>query len=73
MAKLPRVSGRQAVRAFERAGWILKRRAGSHMVLSKPGRQANLSVPDHPELAPGTLRRLIRDARLTVQEFVESL
>ncbi len=70
MAKLPVVSGAQAVRAFEKDGWRVDRQRGSHVVLLKSGRNVSLSVPQHRELAPGTLRALIRAAGLTVDEFV---
>ena len=73
MARLPVVSGRQAVRAFERAGWEHVRTKGDHMILVKTGVRANLSVPDHSELDRGTLRRLIALAGIDVQEFSELL
>ena len=73
MAKLPVVSGAGAVRAFERAGWTKDRQKGSHVILIKPGHIASLSVPQHNELAPGTLRSLIRNAGMTVQEFIDLL
>ena len=69
MPKLPVVSGKEALRAFERAGWQVKRQRGSHVVMLKAGSIASLSVPQHKELAPGTLRSLIRAAGLTVEEF----
>jgi predicted RNA binding protein YcfA (HicA-like mRNA interferase family) len=69
MAKLPVISGAQAVRRFQRAGWRMDRRKGSHVVLLKHGHVASLSVPQHKELAPGTLRALIREAGMTVEEF----
>ncbi len=70
MTGLPVVSGRQAVRAFERAGWRqLRRGRGSHILLVKAGVPAVLSVPDHKELGRGTLRWLIHDAGLTVDQF----
>ena len=69
MPKLPVLSGAQAVKAFARAGWHLDRQRGSHVVLLKPGHVASLSVPQHRELAPGTLRALIRAAGLSVEEF----
>lgn len=47
MAKLPVVSGAEAVRAFERAGWRKDRQKGSHAILIKPGHIASLSVPQH--------------------------
>jgi len=71
MARLPTVSGRQAVAAFERAGFEVRRQRGSHIVLVKVGITATLSVPDHRQLKPGTLRALIRKAELTVDQFAE--
>jgi predicted RNA binding protein YcfA (HicA-like mRNA interferase family) len=71
--KLPVVSGRDAVRAFERLGWAVARQSGSHVVLTKPGEVATLSVPAHPTVAKGTLRSLIRAAGVTVEEFVAAL
>jgi predicted RNA binding protein YcfA (HicA-like mRNA interferase family) len=73
MARLPVVSGAEAVRAFGRAGWQFDRQQGSHVILLKPGHIASLSIPQHRELAPGTLRSLIRAAGLTVEEFVALL
>ena len=73
MAALPVVSGSEAVRAFGRDGWSVNRQRGSHVILIKPGNPATLSVPQHRELAPGTLRSLIRAAGLTVEEFVALL
>ena len=72
-APLPVVSGRDVVRAFCRGGWEVARQRGSHVVLVKAGSIATLSVPDHREVAKGTLRSLIRAAGLTVDEFVELL
>jgi predicted RNA binding protein YcfA (HicA-like mRNA interferase family) len=69
MAKLPVISGAEAVSRFERAGWRADRQKGSHVVLLKKGHIASLSVPQHKELAPGTLRALIRAAGMTVEEF----
>ncbi len=73
MPRLPRVSGRQAVSVFERAGFQVRRRRGSHIIMTKPGFSETLSVPDHSELKAGTLRALIRKAGLTVGELVELL
>ena len=73
MPKLPRISGRKAVRAFQRAGWEVARQRGSHVILTKTGSIYTLSVPLHPVLGPGLLRDLIRKAGLTVEEFTELL
>jgi predicted RNA binding protein YcfA (HicA-like mRNA interferase family) len=69
MPKLPVISGAEAVKAFERAGWRVDRQRGSHVVLLKTDSIVSLSVPQHRELAPGTLRALIRVAGMTVEEF----
>ena len=74
MSRLPVVSGRAVIRAFERDGWRqLPRRRGSHVLLVKPGVLCGLTVPDHKEVRRGTLRSLIREAGLTVGQFVELL
>jgi predicted RNA binding protein YcfA (HicA-like mRNA interferase family) len=70
---VPVVSGREAVRAFQQHGWEFARQRGSHIVLVKPGSIVSLSVPDHREVARGTLRSLIRDAGLTVEQFIQAL
>ena len=70
MAALPSVSGERAVRVFQKAGWVKDRQRGSHVILIKPGHAASLSVPQHREIAPGTLRALIRAAGMSVDEFI---
>jgi len=72
--KLPAISGDDAVRAFARVGYELDRQKGSHMLLrhSQPPHR-RLSVPRHSELAKGTLRALIREGGLSVDEFVRLL
>jgi predicted RNA binding protein YcfA (HicA-like mRNA interferase family) len=71
MPSLPFLSGKETVRAFTQDGWQIARQRGSHMVLVKDGQMASLSVPDHREVAKGTLRALIRTSGLTVERFVE--
>jgi predicted RNA binding protein YcfA (HicA-like mRNA interferase family) len=73
MPKLPVISGSEAVKAFQRAGWRVDRQRGSHVVLLKAGHIASLSIPQHKELAPGTLRSLLRSAEMTVEELLRSL
>ena len=70
MPVLPTLTGREVVRAFEPAGWQVARQRGSHIILVKEGHIASLSVPDHKEVAKGTLRSLIRAAGMSVEEFV---
>ena len=70
MPPVPGLSGRDVVRVFEKCGWRLVRQSSSHIILTKQGEIASLTVPDHREVAKGTLRKLIRSANLTVAEFV---
>jgi predicted RNA binding protein YcfA (HicA-like mRNA interferase family) len=72
MASLPVLSGREAVKAFQKVGFVLHRQRGSHIILYHTNGR-HLSVPDHRELDRGTLRALIRGAGITVEEFVELL
>jgi len=67
---LPIVSARQLVQALEKIGYVVDRQRGSHLVLrnqNPPHRR--LTVPDHKEIAKGTLRAILRQAGLTVEEF----
>jgi predicted RNA binding protein YcfA (HicA-like mRNA interferase family) len=70
---LPVLSGREVVRVFETFGWQVVRQSASHIIMVKEGAQVTLSIPDHREVAKGTLRSLIRASGLTVQEFVSGM
>ena len=70
MGKLANISGKDAAKAFQKAGWEIRGQVGSHLVLTKAGVRANLTVPQHAELATGMLRALIRTAGLSVDEFL---
>ena len=73
MPLLPVISGRKTVRAFENLGWQVTRPRGSHIIMVKDGEMATLSIPDHKEVARGTLRSLIRTAGITVEEFISEI
>jgi len=73
MAGLPVLSGRKVARVFERLGWQVARQRGSHIVMVREGENVTLSIPDHKEVARGTLRSLIRAAGITVDEFAHLL
>jgi predicted RNA binding protein YcfA (HicA-like mRNA interferase family) len=73
MSRLANISGKEAVKAFEKAGWEQAGQVGSHLVMTRPGLRVNLSIPQHKELSVGTLRALIRNAGLTVDEFLQLL
>ncbi len=72
MSHLPVCSGQDAIRAFQKVGYQLDHQTGSHMILRHP-QMRRLTVPNHRELAKGTLRALIREAGLTKEEFVNLL
>ena len=68
MSRLPVCSGQLAVRAFQKVGYAVDHQTGSHIILRHP-QMRRLTVPNHRELAKGTLRALIREAGLTKEEF----
>ncbi len=71
MGRLSNISEKKAVKIFEKFGYILDHQTGSHMILWHES-MPTLSVPNHKELAPGLLRSLIRQAGITVDEFLGS-
>jgi predicted RNA binding protein YcfA (HicA-like mRNA interferase family) len=73
MTRLPVISGRQCIRALERAGFTIVRDRSSHIVMKRSNPYARVTVPDHKEFAPGTLRAIIRNAGLSVAEFASLL
>lgn len=75
MPKLPRISGREAIRALEALGFVQIRQRGSHVVLRKEinGGAIGCVVPIHSELAVGTLRGILRQAGVSEDEFIEAL
>ena len=72
MSRLPTCSGAEAVQAFRRLGYEVDHQTGSHIILRHPS-QRRLTVPNHRELAKGTLRALIREAGLTKEQYSELL
>jgi predicted RNA binding protein YcfA (HicA-like mRNA interferase family) len=73
MSRLPRISGRTCVQALAQVGFVLRRQEGSHMILQRRSPFAQVVVPDHKELDTGTLRAIIRQAGLTIEEFKDLL
>jgi len=73
MSGLPRISGRDCVKALNKANFYLKRQEGSHMILRRDDPFGQVVVPDHKELDRGTLRAIIRQSGLSVDEFVKFL
>lgn len=73
MASLPVLTGQEVVRVFESFGWSVARHRSSHIIMTKEGETVTLSIPNHKEVARGTLRSLIRSANLTVDEFAKAI
>ena len=70
MAAVPLLRPREVVQTFEKLGWQVARQRGSHIILTKQGSIATLSVPNHPQVARGTLRSLIAKAGMTMEQFL---
>lgn len=72
MTRLPRLNGRQALRVLQRGGYAITHVRGSHYYLRKPGASNLVVVPVHGsrDLPLGTLRSILRQARLTTEEFL---
>jgi len=75
MPKMPRISSREAIRALERLGFEQVRQTGSHVVMKKETEEGEIGcvVPMHKELKVGTLSGILKQAQVTVEEFIESL
>jgi predicted RNA binding protein YcfA (HicA-like mRNA interferase family) len=71
MPKLPRVSGAQAVRALERLGFAVARQSGSHIVMRRGS--TGCVVPNHRELKTGTLAGVLKQAGVSVEDFIDAL
>lgn len=71
--KLPRVSGRTCIKVLEKNGFYVVRQKGSHIVLRKNMPFYQLVVPDHKELDTGTLRAIIRQSGMSIEEFIKLL
>ena len=75
MAKLPRLSGKEVIRALEKAGFIQKRQRGSHVFMAKETNEIKITtvVPMHQEIDTGTLLEIIRQTKMTRDEFLKLL
>ena len=73
MPQVPLLKPKSVIKVFKKYGWVVARSSGSHIILTKEGNIATLSVPNHSEVARGTLRSLIEKSGLTVEEFLNEL
>ena len=72
MPPVPILPPSDVIKIFQRLGWQMARQKGSHIIMTKPGHIATISIPNHPEVARGTLRSLITKAGLTIEQFLEA-
>jgi predicted RNA binding protein YcfA (HicA-like mRNA interferase family) len=73
MPRLPQVSGKECIEALKQAGFYEVRRESSHIYVRRENPFVQISVPDHKTLKKGTLRKIIRQAGLTVDDFIDLL
>ena len=75
MAKLPRLSGKEVIRVLSKAGFVSVRQRGSHVIMKKEssGEKVTLVVPNHKEIDIGTLLEIIRQSKLSREEFTNLL
>lgn len=73
MPKLPVVSGEDVVKVLSKHGFTVRKGKGDHVVLQRNDNYRNVIVPLHKELKAGTIRTIIRQSGLTVDEFVSLL
>ncbi|RZN35114.1 MAG: addiction module toxin, HicA family [Methanophagales archaeon ANME-1-THS] len=75
MSKLPAISGEKAVNCFEKPGYVIVRQKGSHIRMKHKSDKSKkpLTIPKHKVLGKGLLRKMLRDAEISVEEFNELL
>lgn len=64
-------SGAEAVRKFQKIGWVVNRQKGSHVMMVRSSYVYTLSIPQHGELGVGLIRKLLKQAMLSVEQFNE--
>jgi predicted RNA binding protein YcfA (HicA-like mRNA interferase family) len=73
MSKLPVISGKHCIKILEKFGYLIYRQRGSHVTLVRENPPGQTTVPLHRELDRGTLRAILRQTEIGVDEFVEKL
>jgi predicted RNA binding protein YcfA (HicA-like mRNA interferase family) len=75
MPRIPRISGKEAIRVMEKLGFVQTRQRGSHVVLKKTTLEGEVgcAIPLHKELAIGTLRGILKQAKISIEDFVEKM
>ncbi|MGK7884958.1 MAG: type II toxin-antitoxin system HicA family toxin [Crocosphaera sp.] len=73
MSKLPAISGKECIKALKKIDFLVYRQRGSHITLIRENPSTQVTIPNHRTIAKGTLRNIIRQAGLTVDEFIDLL
>jgi len=73
MPPIPVLKPREVIKAFDKLGWEVSRQRGSHIILTKSGHIATLSIPNHATVARGTLRSLIARSGISIEVFLAAL
>ena len=73
MSRLPQISGSEVVHALQKAGFRVRRQHGSHIIMRRDAPFAQTVVPNHQQLDRGTLRAILRQSDLSVDEFAKLL
>lgn len=73
MSKLPAISGKECIKALKKIDFLVYRQRGSHITLVRENPSTQVTIPNHRTIAKGTLRNIIRQAGLTVDEFIDLL
>ncbi len=71
MSKLPQISGKECIKILKKVGFYIKRQKGSHIILCRDEPFTEVVVPNHKNIDKGTLRAIIRQSKLEVDEFIE--
>jgi len=73
MPKVPLLKPLEVIKIFEKLDWTVARQKGSHIIMTKPHNISTLSIPNHKEVARGTLKSLILKAEISIEEFIEMI
>lgn len=73
MPQVPLITPKEVIKVFEMFGWEVARQKGSHIIMTKTGNIATLSIPNHKQVARGTLRSLIVKSGLSIEQFIERI
>ena len=73
MPQVPLLKPKEVLKTFEKFGWEVRRQKGSHIIMTRTGSIATLSIPDHFEVARGTLRSLIGKSGINIEDFLNAI